>query len=128
MGQPGHDRRPPLWVGHISLEVPDPRKSNDFFVKLGMRCLEVEDAVAILELRGGTHLVLLRAEDPVVPGTAAPFDLMVDDLEAAHARYAALGFAPGAIGEAPFHRFFRLREPGGHDLMFNSSHVSDQPV
>ena len=43
--------------------------------------------VAIFELRGGTHLVLI-AKSEIVPGDA-PFDLMVEDLRTTHRRAAS---------------------------------------
>ena len=46
-----------------------------------MREVERNEHVVVLELRGGTHLVLV----PGTPATGdAPFDLMVDDLDATH--------------------------------------------
>src|SRR5207244_3295986 len=71
------DERPPVWVGHVVLNVSDVSRSVEFWREIGMRPVEQNEHVAVLELRGGTHLVL-------VPGTphpgGAPFDLMVDDL------------------------------------------------
>jgi hypothetical protein len=54
------EEKPPVWVGHVGRN----------------------EHVAVLEMRGGTHLILLPGT--VTPG-AAPFDLMVDDLDATHA-------------------------------------------
>jgi hypothetical protein len=55
---------------------------------------------------------------------------MVDDLDAAHARFAAAGLAPGAIESerTPHHRSFTLAAPSGHLLLVQSSHVSGKPV
>ena len=72
------DERPAVWVGHVALSVADPARSHDFFVAAGMRTIHRADDFAILELRGGTHLLLFGGE---ATATGAPFDLMVDDLE-----------------------------------------------
>ena len=40
-----------------------------------------------------THVVVLQAETPV-PGTSAPFELMVDDVDATHRDYAQKGLTP----------------------------------
>jgi len=43
------------------------------------------EELAILELRGGTHLVLLAAEGEPEAGLVGAFNFMVEDIEAAHA-------------------------------------------
>lgn len=117
------DERPPVWIGHVALGVPDPAASGAFLERLGMRPVERGDGIAILELRGGTHLLLLRSDAAPEPGTAAPFDLMVDDLEASRDELEARGLAPSAVQRSPFHHFFTVTEPGGHEITVNSSHV-----
>jgi len=102
-------------------------KAGAFFASLGMRALQIGREIAILELRGGTHLVIFPG-DPPPPGSPAPFDLMVDDLDEAHARFAAAGLAPSAVEEGTIHRAFKLAAPSGHLVVVNSSHVSGRPV
>ena len=80
------DQRPPIWVGHIHLATERLEESEVFMRAIGMRPIAKGEDYAVLELRGGTHLVLSQAR-AVAPGTAA-FDLMVDDLEAARAEWA----------------------------------------
>ena len=46
---------------------------------IGMRSVVHGPEVAVLELRGGTHLVLIANANAVAG--EAPFDLMVEDLE-----------------------------------------------
>ncbi len=120
------DLRPPVWVGHIILTTNCLDESHEFMVKLGMRPFAKGDGFAILELRAGTHL-FLEAQDQIEPGNA-PFDLMVEDLDATHSRLAGLGLSPSEISEGRIHRSFTVQDPSGHVLKFNSSHVSDQPV
>ena len=119
--------RPGIWVGHVALAAPDPLAAARFFETLGMRVLERRPDFALLELRGGTHLALFPAA-VAVPGTAAPFDLMVDDLDAAHARFTAAALSPSPIFEAHYHRAFTLTTPSGHVLTVQSSHASGRPV
>ena len=120
------DERPPVWVGHIVLRTPELGGTRKFMLQLGMRSIEHGDDFAVLELRGGTHLLLVPAEQD--PSGPAPFDLMVDDLDIAHARLRELGLDPSAIEASRFHRSFTIRSPSGHVITFNSSHVSDLPV
>ncbi len=123
---PASDPRPPVWVGHISLSTDHLDESHEFMKKLGMRSIVQSENVAVLELRAGTHLVLLR-QDEITPGPA-PFDLMVEDLVATHRQLSEMGLAPSEISEGRIHRSFTVREPSGHTITFNSTHVSDRPV
>ena len=117
------DPRPPVWVGHIVLESDRMSDTAAFMVKLGMRSIFQGPDVSVLELRGGTHLVIL-AKEKVAAGDAS-FDLMVEDLQATHAHLALLGLAPSPIEPAMAgHTCFKVREPAGHVITFFSNHVS----
>ena len=122
------DQRPPVAVAHIVLETNRMEASAAFMQVIGMRPIFLGPEVSVLELRGGTHLLLMRKDE--VSGGAAPFDLMVDDLHAAHARFAAAGLAPSAIEARPAigHEVFTLGEPAGHVITVFSSHASGKPV
>jgi catechol 2,3-dioxygenase-like lactoylglutathione lyase family enzyme len=122
------DHRPPMWIGHVSIQVPDVQASKEFFMKLGMRDAVPLEEVAILELRAGTHLIIQKAESVISAGTDAGFDLMVDDIDVTHAGLVEAGLKPGPIQENNVHRYFLVREPGGHDVVFNSSHNTGLPV
>ena len=122
------DPRPAVWIGHALLPSRDVAAARAWYEKLGMRFITAGETFAVLELRGGTHLVLLRAEAPLEAGAAAPFDLMVEDIEASHRRFRELGLEPTELEKGPIHTSFRLRDPSGYAVTVNSSHVSDQPV
>ncbi len=122
------DARPPVWIGHALLAVSDIAASKAFFEQLGLRLVEAHDRVAILELRGGTHLILVPADKPVKAHARAPFDLMVDDVDATHAVLTAAGLRPSPIDEGDIHRSFTVTEPCGHSITINSSHVGRLPV
>ena len=119
-----NDPRPPLWVGHVVLETDRLAESARFMRTIGTRPVYEGPDVAIFELRGGTHLILMRKSE-VVPGDA-PFDLMVEDLRATHRTFTALGLAPTPIEAMPDidHERFEVREPAGHVITFFSNHVS----
>lgn len=123
---PPSDPRPRVWVGHVTLPTPDLAATHDFMVQLGMRPIAQGDDFAVLELRGGTHLVLLPSA--ACASGSAYFDLMVDDLDAARDQLRARGLAPSEIQTGAIHRSFTVRAPSGHTLTFNSSHVSKEPV
>ena len=120
------DERPPVWVGHISLDTDRLEASHDFMVNLGMRSLVKGEGFAVLELRAGTHLIL-SLKDEFEPGQA-DFDLMVEDIEATHARLSGLGIEPSEIEPGTIHQSFTVRDPSGQVIKFNSTHNSDKPV
>lgn len=91
--------------------------------QLGMRGIFRGDEVAVLELRGGTHLVLI--EDAQAEPGQADFDLMVEDIDAAYADFSAREFQVSEMREGRIHNSFTLTEPGGHQIEVNSTHVAD---
>ena len=122
------DPRPAVWVGHIVLESDRLEATAQFMCTIGMRTIFPGPRVAVLELRGGTHLVVIAKEK--ISAGAAPFDLMVEDLHATHREFTALGLEPTSIEPAANmpHELFRVREPAGHVITFYSNHVSGEPV
>ena len=76
------DQRPPVAVGHVRLNVVDVGAAARWLATAGLRPIVTMEELAVLELRGGTHVVVRQAEPPPKPGTGAPFDLMVDDVDA----------------------------------------------
>jgi acyl-coenzyme A thioesterase PaaI-like protein len=118
--------RPPVWIGHVAMHTDLIAESSEFMQLVGMRMIASGDEFAVLEMRGGTHLVLTT--DPESQLVKGGFDLMVEDLEATHARFTELGLAPGEIGRGQIHDCFEVREPGGTNITFNSSHVGELPV
>ena len=103
-------------------------ETAQFMRTIGMRPLFDGPDVSVYEMRGGTHLIVLKKEW-VAPGEAA-FDLMVDDLRETHRRFAALGLSPSPIEARPQidHEVFTVREPAGHVITFYSSHASGKSV
>ena len=120
----GGDERPVFAIGHMSMSVDDVGEAYAFFAKYGMRGILERPAFAILELRGGTHLILSEAETSVEPGQRAPFDLMVDDVDAVHARFVADGVEATEIERGNIHDSFSVTGPSGYTIPFNSSHVA----
>ena len=120
------DPRPPVWIGHVRMNSRSVEETTAFMLNIGMRSIVQNDRISVLELRGGTHLVIAGAEDGE-PGDAE-FDLMVEDVDATYAEYAAKGLTVSDIQRGRIHDSFILTEPGGNRITVNSTHVSDQPV
>ena len=120
--------RPPVAIGHVSLRVTDVPQATKYFVTLGLRLIHQTQTIAVLELRGGTHLVLRPTPEPIQPGAKAPFDLMVDDIGKARQEYGAVGMNPSEIETGMVHRWFTLVGPDGYELTVTSSHTSGRVV
>jgi catechol 2,3-dioxygenase-like lactoylglutathione lyase family enzyme len=123
------DERPPMWLGHIAMQVPDVAAAKAFFLELGMRdVLPDAEEFAILELRAGTHLIVENSKAKVDPDTIAPFDLMVDDVEAMHGELSARGLDTSPLDVGSIHTSFTVAEPNGFLVKYNSSHNTGLPV
>ena len=122
------DNRPSVAIGHVSVRVNKVAETTDFLVKLGLRSIHQSENFAVLELRGGTHLVLRPAEEKITPGTASPFDLMVDDVETARKIYGDAGMDPSAIEKGKIHQWFTLSDPSGYEITVTSSHAGGRAV
>ena len=122
------DQRPPVAVGHVRLNVGDVAAAAQWLETVGLRPIVRRPELAVLELRGGTHVVVRRAERPPEHGSQAPFDLMVDDVDATRRDYAAKGLSPSPIRRGRIHDAFEVAGPAGWVFTINSSHASGQPV
>ncbi|MDP9336710.1 MAG: VOC family protein [Actinomycetota bacterium] len=120
------DERPALWVGHVVLATHDVLRSSAFYLDLGLRQVHeprASDGIAELEMRGGTHLVLVLDPQARTDGRGAPFDLMADDLDALHDSMEERGVDVSPI-ERGGHASFTFRDPDGYTVTVNDSHVS----
>ena len=122
------DQRPPVAVGHVRLNVIDVGAAARWLETVGLRPIVTMAELAVLELRGGTHVVVRQGERAPEPGAAAPFDLMVDDVDAAHRDYTEKGLSPSPIRRGHIHDSFDLPGPDGWAFTVNSSHASGQPI
>ncbi|MCH8884001.1 MAG: VOC family protein [SAR324 cluster bacterium] len=120
--------RPPVAIGHVSLLVSDVGTSTKYFVELGLRSIHESKKFTVLELRGGTHLILSPAKEKITPGAKAPFDLMVDDVKVARRKYEEHGMAPSAIANGRIHSSFTMIDPSGYEITITSSHAGERAV
>lgn len=121
---------PPIAIGHVTLRVSDVESAVKFYRVLGLRPVSDRPGMAILELRGGTHLMLFRAKAKPTPGPVRSFDFMVEDIETAHAALKDAGIAGTEIrpDQISGHRWFEVTDPDGHALRIFSSHTAGRPV
>jgi hypothetical protein len=122
------DQRPPVAIGHVRLNVTDVGVASRWLATVGLRPIVSSSDLAVLELRGGTHLVVMQAEHPPEPRTGAPFDLMFDDVDATHRIFEERGLCPSPIRRGRIHDSFEIVGPDGWVFTINSSHATGQPI
>jgi catechol 2,3-dioxygenase-like lactoylglutathione lyase family enzyme len=118
------EKEPSVAIGHVSLRVRDPEEAARFYSKLGLKHVPHGGVLEIMELRGGTHLMLFRARGKPRAGPIRSFDFLVDDLEGRRAELVAAGVPCTELHEDRWsnHRCFEVTDPDGHVLSFVSSH------
>src|ERR1700746_280827 len=109
---------PELAVAHLVFKVANLKSSCQFYSNLGLPPFFIEAKVAIIELRGGTHLLLLSADEPAGEDVAESltgqfhkrfseqFDLMIegkslDELKKYRSQLISRGLAAGEIPDEP---------------------------
>ncbi len=122
------DKRPPVAVGHVHLPVKNVLTTSAFLQQLGLLMVFEKDTFAVLELRGGTHLILEKSRSRTKPGTQAPVDFMVDDVTEARSKYAKMGMKPTRIKSGTIHSSFFVPGPDGWSFKITSSHTGGRPV
>jgi hypothetical protein len=83
---PATDERPPAAIGHVRFNVTDVEGASRWLATVGLRTIVSSSDLAVLELRGGTHLVVRQAERPPEPRTGAPFDSLTGANDTLHCR------------------------------------------
>lgn len=120
--------RPAAAVGHVLLHVSSVPASARFYEQLGCRPVHASAELAILELRGGTHLMLFAGEpgERERPG----FDLMVERVAAFRDALLAAGLAcePLERHERSGHEHFTCSDPDGYRVVVYSDHTDGRPV
>jgi catechol-2,3-dioxygenase len=133
-----------LAVAHLVFKVTDLKSSCEFYSNLGLSPFFVDDEVAIIELHGGTHLILLSI-DPRAGADIAEsltgqfhkrfseqFDLMIkgkglDELKKYRLELVSRGIAAGEIPDETIygHYLFCIKDPDGNGITIYSSHAME---
>jgi catechol-2,3-dioxygenase len=131
-----------LAVAHLVFKVADLKSSCQFYWDLGIPPFAIDEEVAIIELRGGTHLLLLKVDQPAGEGVAESltgqfhqrfseqFDLMIkgkglSELEKYRLELISRGIAAGVIPDETFfgHHLFCTKDPDGNGITIYTSHA-----
>ena len=147
MNPDGHDNLPAAAFGHFVMKVDNIDTSYQFYTKLGLRPFGIFPDLAIIELRGGTHILLFSKHDELPFSLASShlgqrsaffneqLDLMIDgksrsDLEVYRTTLLEKGMSVDAIAQDQFfgHYYFQLADPDGNGITVYSSHRGELPV
>jgi catechol-2,3-dioxygenase len=131
-----------LAVAHLVFKVADLKRSCQFYSNLGIPPFAVDGNVALIELRGGTHLLLLEVDQQAGEDIAESvtgqfhkrlserFDLMIkgkglSELEQYRLELISRGIAAGEIPDETFfgHNLFCINDPDGNGITIYTSHA-----
>ena len=131
-----------LAVAHLVFKVADLKSSCQFYSNLGLPPFAIDGKVAIVELRGGTHLLLLevdlQAGDDLAESLTGQFherfserfDLMIqgkglNELKKYRLELISRGIAAGEIPDETFfgHHLFCVKDPDGNGITIYTSHA-----
>jgi catechol-2,3-dioxygenase len=131
-----------LAVAHLVFKVADLKNSCQFYSNLGIPPFAIDEESAIIELRGGTHLILLAVDQQAGEGVAESltgqfhkgfseqFDLMIkgkdlDELTKYRLELVSRGIAAGEIPDEMFfgHHLFCTKDPDGNGITIYTSHA-----
>jgi len=119
--------RPSVALGHAFLKTSAPGATIQLFLDIGFRSIVIRDDFAVLEMRGGTHVVLQAAEVSEQLD-AIGWDLMVDDIDQTHTDYSGRGLKVSVIRRGRIHDNFDLTLPDGRLIEVNNTHAGDRVV
>lgn len=111
------ERRPRFGIGHMSITAKDVDVMTNFYNAIGMRLVVNMGRMSIVELRGGTHLIIQSGESGV-----ASLDLIVDDIDETRDVLEVNGASPSVIQRGNPHDRFVATDPEGNTLVINSDH------
>jgi catechol-2,3-dioxygenase len=133
---------PELAVGHLVFKVANLKSSCQFYSNLGLPPFAIDEEVAIIELRGGTHLLLLEVDQQAGEDVAESltgqfhqrfseqFDLMIkgkdlNELKKYRLELISRGIAAGEIPDETFfgHYLFCIKDPDGNGITIYTSHA-----
>ena len=133
---------PELAVGHLVFKVANLKSSCQFYSNLGLPPFAIDEEVAIIELRGGTHLLLLEVDQQAGEDVAESltgqfhqrfseqFDLMIkgkdlNELKKYRLELTSRGIAAGEIPDETFfgHYLFCIKDPDGNGITIYTSHA-----
>lgn len=109
---------PRFAIGHMSIEADDVARLTEFYTNVGLRLVVNMGRASILELRGGTHIIIQKGR-----GGQAELDLIVDDIDDTHEVLQTAGADVTPIRRGNPHDSFAATDPEGNRLQVHSTHA-----
>jgi catechol 2,3-dioxygenase-like lactoylglutathione lyase family enzyme len=139
---------PAVSFGHFVMKVSDIDISYQFYTKLGLRPFGIYPDLAVVELRGGTHILIFNKNDELPSSLSSShlgqrgdasfnerLDLIIDgksrsDLELYRATLMEKGLSVDPIARDQFfgHDYFQLVDPDGNGITVYTSHTEELSV
>ena len=138
---------PAAAFGHFIMKVNDIDISYQFYAKLGLRPFGIFPDLAIIELRGGTHILFFSKNDGLPSSLKSShlgqrgasfnerLDLMIGgksrgDLELYRTTLMEKGLSVDEIAQDQFfgHDYFQLVDPDGNGITVYTSHTGELSV
>lgn len=118
--------RPAAAAGHLFMHAHPVPASVARLEAIGIRAIVKRDTFAVMELRGGTHIVVREPKDgsPEQP----EFDLMYDDISEARLMFEEAGFELSETVRGKVHASFRATAPEGFEFQVVDSHAGSRVV
>ena len=120
------DDRPLAATGHIFLRASDVPAATRRLEAVGIRTIVGRDRFSVVELRGGTHIVVRELEHDAE--FEAGFDLMYDDIQAARKLFVEAGFEATEVEQGRIHASFWVTAPERFKLQVLDSHAGERLV
>lgn len=118
--------RPAAAAGHLFMQAQPVPAAVARLEAIGVRAIVKRDTFAVMELRGGTHIVVREPKDS--PAEQPSFDLMYDDIKEARLMFEKAGFELSETVAGKVHASFRATAPEGFEFQVIDSHAGSRVV
>lgn len=109
---------PRFAIGHLGLTARDVQKLTNFYVEIGMRPVVSFGRMAIVELAGGTHIIISEGA-----AGGQQLDLIVLNIDETHSILTGARTTPSEIRRGSPHDTFTATDPEGNQLTIHSTHA-----
>ncbi len=123
-------KRPSAAIAHIFMKTPNVKKSLKFYLDLGLRKIWESPHMGIVELLGGTHILIFKQKEKFKKKPKANFDLMVEDFGGFYKllKKKKLKVSRVQSDKRSGHEMFWVSDPDGRAITIFSSHTEGREV